>query len=251
MAWQMTRLAIRRAGGRCRRITAATPDIKQQLDGLVIGGGSDIDPSHYGDELRQFSESAEEQSLKDRLIGLVLFLIRGLFSTKRRSSRRDPERDILEKDLCRFAVDNRIPILGICRGAQMINVAQGGSLHQATGQFYTETPHVRTIMPRRTIELEVGTLLAGILGPGRHRVNALHDQAVDRLGDHLQVSAQDANGIVQAIEHRNHPFAIGVQWHPEYLPQIASQQRLFRTLVDRAEERRATGRRRDTETSRQ
>jgi putative glutamine amidotransferase len=81
--------------------------------------------------------------------------------------------------------------------------------------------------------LEPGTRLVELLGVDE-RVNALHRQGVDRLGNALRVAARDRNGIVQAIEHASLPFAVGVQWHPEYLPQIASQRAIFRALVREA-----------------
>ena len=86
-----------------------------------------------------------------------------------------------------------------------------------------EDPEVRTILPRKRVTLEEGTRLRRVLGGAPARVNALHRQAIHTLGDGLRVAARDRNGIVQAIEHEGLPFVVGVQWHPEYLPQLPGQ----------------------------
>ncbi len=234
ISWWMTRRALRRAGARAIRITSDKPLEGGRLDGLVIGGGSDIGPEHYGEELRELAHGNSQQRLREKLISLLLFLVRALFSIKLRQPEQDPARDELEKGLCLYALQEQLPVLGICRGAQLINVATGGSLFQDTRHFYTETPHIQTILPRKYINVEADTRLRQVLERDSATVNSLHDQAINRLGDNIRVSARDLNGIVQAIEHREHPFLIGVQWHPEYLPQLATQQRLFSSLVARS-----------------
>jgi putative glutamine amidotransferase len=155
-------------------------------------------------------------------------------SGKKVVARGDPRRDRLEMRLIDDAVQRGLPILGICRGQQLLNVYFGGSLHQVLTGFYVEDPEVRTILPRKRVIPEPGTKLARVLGPHPRRVNALHRQGVDRLGRGIRVAARDRNGIVQAIEHEGPPFVVGVQWHPEYLPQLDEQRALFVTLVDEA-----------------
>ena len=146
----------------------------------------------------------------------------------------DPDRDALERRLVLEALAADKPVLGICRGAQMLNIAQGGNLHQRAYDHYTDSREYRTILPRKDIAILEKTALAGIAGTAPMRVNALHSQAVDRLGADLQVAARDEGGMVQAIERINPPFALGVQWHPEYLIYARRQRALFRALVTAA-----------------
>ena len=134
------------------------------------------------------------------------------------------------------AVRRGLPVLGICRGQQLLNVYFGGSLHQDLATFYVEDPATRTILPRKRVTLEPGSRLAELLGPDE-RVNALHRQGMNTLGERLRVAARDRNGIVQAIEHESLPFVVGVQWHPEYLPQVPSQRAIFSALVRQARTR--------------
>jgi putative glutamine amidotransferase len=233
-AWLMTWLALKRADAKAVRITVNSRPEEYKLDGLILGGGSDIDPGNYGEELQEIKKSTHKKKLRYRLWSVVQFFLRALFSIKTGQPAKDLERDRLEIGLCLDALKKRLPVLGICRGMQLINVALGGSLHQDTRGFYTETPHVRTILSRKRIHLKDGAKLRRTLGVERCRVNSLHEQAVRDLGENLIAAALDENGIVQAVEHTEHPFLIGVQWHPEYLPQIKKQQRIFKAIVDSA-----------------
>ncbi|WP_034627165.1 gamma-glutamyl-gamma-aminobutyrate hydrolase family protein [Desulfocurvibacter africanus] len=239
-AWLCTWLAIRRAGGKACRITPSRQH-PVDIDALVLGGGSDVDPRHYGQERLELEESIREQK-GERVwwrrwlnIGLfpLLWLLRLVLST-RQAPAVDHARDELELKMLGAALLRQIPVLGICRGAQLLNIGLGGSLHQELSAFYTEIPQVRTVFPRKEVLLEPDSRLAGILGATSARVNALHDQAVKTLGSDLRVVAREPSGVVQAIEHTRQPLALGVQWHPEFMPQIASQQNIFRALVRQA-----------------
>lgn len=190
------------AGGRAVRWqTAAEVDI-DAADGIVIGGGDDIAPTLYGSEVM----------LEARL---------------------DPTRDALEKWIVEAALDGGIPLLGVCRGAQMLNVVSGGTLDQ---DAYASHPsrRYRTILPRKDVTVTDGTRLSQIVGAAPMKVNALHSQSVDRLGRTLRVAARDDGGMVQAIERVRDPFAIGVQWHPEHLFYARRQRALFAALVTAA-----------------
>ncbi len=198
------------AGGRGERWGTGRPADLDRVDGLIIGGGDDIGPELYGGELRV-------------------------------SARLDPERDRLERRLAEEALDRGIPVLGICRGAQMLNVALGGSLHQDAWAAYPASRRYRTVLPRREVRVVAGTLLAAHVGTAPMRVNSLHTQSVDRMGNGLRVSARDAGGMVQAIEREAAPFALGVQWHPEHLFLRARHRAVFRALV-RAARARTEGR---------
>ncbi|NBD29579.1 MAG: gamma-glutamyl-gamma-aminobutyrate hydrolase family protein [Alphaproteobacteria bacterium] len=195
-------LNVRGGGGRAVRWGAGRPSRLADVDGLIIGGGDDISPELYGGALHL-------------------------------SVRIDANRDALELRLAQEALDMGIPILGICRGAQMINVAAGGSLDQDAYRTHGHSTHYRTILPRKTIHPLPGSGLAGIAGAQDMRVNALHSQAVDRVGAGLQVAARDDGGMIQAVEAAGR-FVLGVQWHPEHLFYARRQRALFKALVDAA-----------------
>lgn len=193
------------AGGRAVRWVDGREADMATVDAVIIGGGDDISPDLYGGELV-------------------------------RSARLDPGRDALERRLVHEAFESGKPVLGICRGSQMINVALGGSLHQDAYGIYRDSDHLRTILPRKEIHIEPGTHLANRSGTAPMRINALHSQAVDRQGDGLRVAARDRGGMVQAIERVRPPFVLGVQWHPEHLFYARRQQALFKALVRAVEE---------------
>lgn len=234
-AWLFTAWAVRRAGGRPVRIRPRSPHPIDRIDALIIGGGADVSPDLYGAEPLPRLDSFKDHSLPGwrRLGGIVmfplLFIIRRLLTTK--TSGLNEARDTLEKDLIAAALERGMPLLGICRGMQLLNVVAGGSLHQDIEGFYEEYPAIRSVLPRKRIEIEGHSLLAKTLVTTRIRVNALHSQAIDRLGEGLTVCAREASGVIQAIERTTEQFAIGVQWHPEYLPQRPEQRALFRSLV--------------------
>ncbi|MCA8884929.1 MAG: gamma-glutamyl-gamma-aminobutyrate hydrolase family protein, partial [Rhodobacteraceae bacterium] len=188
------------AGGRARRWQAGRSADVAQVDGVLVGGGDDISPALYGGDLVT-------------------------------AARLDPRRDAFELGLVRAAWAQNTPILGICRGAQMMNVALGGNLLQDAFGVFRDSRHVKTILPRKTVHTVPGTRLAAKFAGARLRVNALHSQAVDRLGDGLVVAARDGGGMIQAIERVRDPFALGVQWHPEHLFYLRSQRRIFRAFV--------------------
>ena len=236
-AWWFTRFGVWRAGGRAVRITPGTSIDSAKLDGLIIGGGADVDPKLYGQEvLHIVAAKKRDESTAEWLAGLIVlpvaWLLRKIAASYARACPRDPARDALEIRLIHDAVRRRIPILGICRGAQLLNVHFGGSLYQDIKGFYIEDPEVRTLLPRKRIAITQETRLSGVMCSCR--VNALHRHAIHQLGGGLRVAARDRNGIVQAIEHDSLPFVVGVQWHPEYLPQLASQHALFRAIVTHA-----------------
>lgn len=235
-AWAMTALAVRRAGGRPVRITPATGCDEAELDGFIIGGGTDVDPLHYGEEPLPETNNAGDSSLLDWTVGLLLSALRALFARHDREAQAfDPERDAMEQHLIRHALYHNRPLLGICRGAQLLNVTLGGSLHQNIDHFYQEgTANPRSILPRKTVSLEKNSRLQAIMQSHTLRVNALHEQSIAELGEGLVISAQETNGVIQAIELDAQTQVIGVQWHPEYLPQSRHQQRLFRSLVNAA-----------------
>lgn len=234
-AWWLTALAVFRAGGWPIRITPKRSRPIEQLDGLIIGGGADVDPQLYGgDPSDLFSEiKASEPQRRQRWLGYLIYplvwLIRRLLWI--RTTGKDLQRDALEDRLIREVLSREVPLLGICRGMQLLNVVCGGTLHQSLQGFYSEHPKVRSVLPRKTVEIEPQSQLAHWLGVQPCRVNALHDQAVAELGTGLRSVAHEASGVIQAIERQTGTYVIGVQWHPEFLPQKRRQQALFLGLV--------------------
>ncbi len=242
-AWWFTKYAVLLQGGKPVRITPSNPNPDEKLDGLILGGGADIDPERYGESFSNnpFEMGPESPTLYQRFIKVLsflfypfLFLIRKLLSTK--SSAVDPERDRLEFEILQEAIENTIPILGICRGSQLINVHLGGNLHQDIGNFYGEVPRVYSIWPKKEVSIESNSKLGQIIGKDKIWVNALHNQAVDTKGSGLKVIAREATNLPQAIEHISYPFMVGVQWHPEYMPQIVHQRAIFAAMVQQAKE---------------
>ncbi|QDV09334.1 Putative glutamine amidotransferase [Planctomycetes bacterium Poly30] len=195
------------AGGKAVRWSHSSDVSLEEVDGVIIGGGDDIAPTLYGGEVR---------------VGVRL----------------DHDRDSMEQTALRGAFERGLPILGICRGSQMLNVVLGGNLHQDAYRTYGST-YYRTVLARKRVQVKEGTLLFNVLDTQELEVNALHSQAVDRLGEGLRIAAVDDGGMVQAVERATDPFALGVQWHPEYLFYRRAHRKLFGALVAAATAARA------------
>lgn len=234
-SWFFIRLLVWLAGGKCVQIRPNSPLPSKKFSGLILGGGADVDPSRYKEKL--ITTLKEESGKNQRryryfLFYVFIWLFRRLFSLQFTTQREDKERDHLEFQILQRAVENRIPIFGICRGAQVLNVFFGGSLHQEIADFYTEQPHLNTILPKSTVVVDPQSRLYEIIGKKFIRVNSLHHQAVKTLGKSLKISAKEPNGIIEAIEHTELPFVIGVQWHPEFLLPYPRQRKLFAKFVE-------------------
>jgi putative glutamine amidotransferase len=160
----------------------------------------------------------------------LVFLLRKLLGVKEHKP--SDARDELEFNLLNQAVEKGIPVLGICRGAQLINIYFKGSLYEDINKFYFEEPNRHSIFPVKTIFLKEGSKLKEILKLDELKVNALHNQAVKEKGEDIVISAKEPNEIVQGIEHQKQDFIIGVQWHPEYLVNQSRHRRLFKTLIE-------------------
>lgn len=200
LAWWFIRWALWRSGARAVYLTHPHPGELSALDGIVISGGHDIDRGLYLDD-----HDAPGPA--------------------------DPERDRFEIRVLEHLMGSRLPVLGICRGAQLMNVVRGGSLYPDLRSLRRKTSNRRTPLASKTLLVESATGLEGILGHSRLRINSLHQQAIKDLGEGLMVCGRDLDGFVQAVEHPGEPFLYGVQWHPEYLPLRAPQRALFRALV--------------------
>lgn len=201
-SWWCIRLALTLTGSKAHRISVVNPDIPQHLDGFIISGGDDIHPRHY---IQSIDEEIDDDDF-------------------------DVERDQLEITCINHALTTGKPLLGICRGAQLINVVRGGNLHQDINPMRKRTSRRAHLSARKTVHLESGSRMAQIVKTQRLKVNSLHKQAVDRLGHDLACVGRDLDGIAQAIESPG--SIIGVQWHPEYLLMFRVQRRIFRWLAD-------------------
>lgn len=198
--WWCAAAALRLAGATPYRISVRHDHSGRELDALIIGGGDDISPEHYD--------------------GDILAKVKA-----------DPERDRLEMHWIRWALEKDVPLLGICRGAQLINVVLGGTLHQDIRHFRKHTYNRPGVLPTKQVELEAGSRMAAICGKQSLRVNSLHHQAVKDPGANIRVVGWDLDRITQAIECSAGRKIIGVQWHPEYLFYLPSHFALFRWLL--------------------
>jgi putative glutamine amidotransferase len=162
------------------------------VDGVVLMGGPDVEPGAYGAEPHPLSEPGHAGY------------------------------DVTELGLARACLADRKPVLGICRGSQVLNVAAGGTLVQDVPSTGTEMLHMGSwtvVVDEPSVhEIDVleGTQLAGWIGAGRHVVNSYHHQAVDRVGDGLRASAVAPDGTIEATESTNGAYAVGLQWHNEF-----------------------------------
>jgi putative glutamine amidotransferase len=195
--------AVERAGGLPVVIAHEEPRLADalldRLDGLCLAGGSDIDPAFYMEERRH------------PLLGAT-----------------DPAVDAAELALARAADRRGTPILGVCRGAQALNVVRGGSLRQHL-DGHRQTAAGDT--PAHTVSVREASRLAALTGAATLDVNSFHHQAVDRLGTGLQVAATAPDGTIEAIEDPTRPLVLGVQWHAEGMVERPEQLALFEALV--------------------
>jgi putative glutamine amidotransferase len=175
------------------------------LDGLVITGGRDVDPASYG---QQRHSATDEPAQADR------------------------DRDAWEFALIDGAIRRGMPVLGICRGAQAMNVALGGTLHQHLPDVLGHPGHQQgnAVFSTSAVHTVPGTRLAALIGETSD-AQCYHHQAIDKLGDGLIISAQDADGVIEGIEIPGENFVLAVQWHPE---ERLDDIRLFVAVVEAA-----------------
>ncbi len=209
------------AGGLPVLVTPATGlDRLQEVDGLLLVGGWDVDPPLYGQD-------------PDPQVADTLEI--------------DRERDDLELAVIDVAQTRDLPVLGICRGIQVLNVALGGTLVQdlslwgispPTHQQRAQNPPPEEWEPVHTVQVEEESRLTGILGDGRVPVNSFHHQAADRPAPGLRVTARSPDGVIEALEGTDGRFVVGVQWHPERMVGHDARQRaLFEAFIAAARAR--------------
>jgi putative glutamine amidotransferase len=204
--------AVIRAGGTPVLVPIGIDDAQIEqvcriADGILLPGGGDVDPAKFN--------------------GTPHHRIGGI----------SPELDHIELELVRFARERSIPLFGICRGCQVINVAFGGTLFtdlddqfgnaiQHSNHYYSKLPHSVFIHP--------GTRLSQIIPRETLQVNSLHHQGIDHLGSGLTVNAVASDGLVEGVEDTNHAFLMAIQWHPEALPEDESARALFKQFIEAA-----------------
>jgi putative glutamine amidotransferase len=203
--------AVRSGGGMPVILTPLPPTqidaLLNRIDGLCLSGGPDIYPSAYDAE-------------PDPNLGPT-----------------EPELDRFEIALARRACARGMPVLGICRGAQVLNVALGGTLHQHLPDLTTEVDHRQTqggATVTHTVALDGDSRLAALLGQTSLEVNSFHHQATAELGRGLRIVGRSPDGTVEALERPGDGFLFGVQWHAEWLTDRPEQLRLFELLVQAA-----------------
>jgi len=240
-AWIFTAISVLLAGGRPIRIKPNSPVDVQRLDGLILGGGADIDPDTYQD--RALLDTYLNHTLKRKDVSIfkrlalfiyefiypLIYFIRKLLSAKALGY--DKDRDRLEVHMLSEAFNRGLPILGICRGAQLMNIFFDGTLYEDIQSYYHEKPNPSSIFPVKKVFIEKTSKLAEILGTTELYVNALHHQAVDIVGQNLNAVAKESNRVIQGIEHTQSHYTIGVQWHPELLLHKSIHRQLFTSLV--------------------
>lgn len=200
--------SLHRSGARVRRIRLEDPEkaVAEMLacDGLLLPGGTDVNPELYG---QTRSEKCQEPNTL---------------------------RDTGEWRMLEAMLPTGKPVLCICRGIQLLNVFRGGTLHQDIAHLQAD---MHSDFPNRgkgvhPVMVQPGTLLARLWDTEQEAVNTMHHQALDRLGEGLVVNAMSREGFVEAVELAQHPFCLGVQWHPEHLSRkFPRQKKLFDTFV--------------------
>lgn len=207
--------ALARAGGRPVLITPTDDDARFEamldgIDGLLLTGGDDVDPTQYDGDPQPATST-------------------------------DSRRDAFEIRLIRGALDRDLPILGICRGIQILNVAHGGTIRDLRADKALSDHHGIGMdsFSAHDVTIAPGTHLADLVGAGVHRVNSFHGQAVDRVGLGLRASATADDGVIEGVERPDRAFVIGIQWHPEIASLTdADALALFEALVRQADAHR-------------
>jgi putative glutamine amidotransferase len=202
--------SVRRAGGEPVildwRVLSSGADALGKVDGVLLTGGPDIDPGEYG-ETRQ-----------PAVVSLA-----------------DPQRDRFELELARAALTQDAPVLAICRGMQVLNVAAGGTLVQDIPSTKPDALPHQVTEPKNaiahTVRIAPGSRIAELLMAAEAHVNSRHHQAVERVGQGLHVTAVAPDGVVEAIEKREARFCVAVEWHPENFVDSGEFLPLFEGLV--------------------
>lgn len=191
---------------------SAIREMIDQCDGVIIPGGVDVDPRYFGEDPHPE-------------IGVI-----------------DPDLDAIQMMALAYMEEKQMPVLGICRGCQIMNVYAGGSIYQDLAAEYEGKPNLHAQKEKRSyaihkVQLEEGSYLRELLGEESIYTNSMHHQAVHQVGKNLRVVARTADGVVEAIEHDNGIW-LATQWHPEELvDSVPQMNRIFADLIEKAAQR--------------
>lgn len=201
-AYLFIKLNLKLQGAYSIRLRPSKNNIKfQRIDGLILSGGSDIDPTLYG-----ANKDAHNTPL-------------------------DTKRDTFELEMIDKAYKKKIPILGICRGAQLINIYFNGTLYPTILALDEYIIHKNSIFPIKTIWIKKLSQLFSITKKKEIVVNSIHNQAINEVGKDLKVTACH-DKIIESIEKEDYPFLLGVQWHPEYLIYLKEHRVIFEKFIE-------------------
>jgi putative glutamine amidotransferase len=218
-SWQYRTYADRaRAAGAVPIHVVADPSeyemraVFETVTGVLLCGGSDIHPRFYGQEINPNYNLSFDEGI-----------------------------DIVDITLAKWALQEDVPIFGVCRGLQAMTIACGGTLCQdirsEIGAAVEHGARHGVVNAFHDVSVSEGSKLANIMGAGTHNVNTRHHQCVQKVGDGLEISARSADGVIEGLEQPENIFAIGVQWHPEELEDAASN-KLFSAFVQAADDLR-------------
>ena len=210
--------SVERSGARVRvlEVSESPRTVLEVIDGVLLTGGGDVDPAFYGEERHESIQDAE------------------------------PGRDEFELDLARRAMERDVPVLAICRGAQVLNVAAGGTLVQDIPTAVTTELSHRITEPKNCVAHDIqvarDSRLHSALGEAvtascACRVNSRHHQSVGKLGHTIKASATASDGVIEGIEAPDATFCVGVQWHPENFWRTGEFKPLFDAFVAAARDR--------------
>ncbi|MBV8887820.1 MAG: gamma-glutamyl-gamma-aminobutyrate hydrolase family protein [Chroococcidiopsidaceae cyanobacterium CP_BM_RX_35] len=208
--------AVRRVGGMPILLPPGEPEesalLLERVDGLVFSGGGDIDPSIYNGEAHPT-----------------------IYNT-------DVKRDRFELALSQLALSTDVPVLGICRGLEVLVVATGGNLvPHLPDEFGEAVAHrvEQSVPSEHAVQIAPGSRLAKMIGTTETTIVSWHHQATRTVPLGWRIAAQAKDGVIEALEHKHHPWAIALQWHPELSLNDPRQQSIFRSFIAAAQDRQA------------
>lgn len=201
-AFLFIKLNLKIQGALCVRLRPSKNNIDfKRLDGLILSGGNDIDPTLYG---------APKDAHNTEL---------------------DKKRDTFELDMIDKAYSEELPILGICRGAQLINIYFKGNLHAKILDLDEYLIHQNSIFPIKEAKVKKESSLHKTVEEDEILINSIHNQAINKVGKDLKVSSKHKS-IIESIEKKDYPFLLALQWHPEYLIYLKEHRKIFEKFVN-------------------
>ncbi|RXJ89521.1 hypothetical protein CRV01_08580 [Arcobacter sp. CECT 8983] len=200
-AYLFIKLNLKLQKASCVRLRPSKKNIDfKKLDGLILSGGSDIDPTLYG---------ANKDAHNTKL---------------------DKKRDAFELEMIDKAYKEELPILGICRGAQLINIYFEGNLYAKILDLDEYLIHQNSIFPIKEAKVKKDTTLHSAVEEDEIVINSIHNQAIHKVGKDLEVSSKHES-IIESVEKKDYPFLLALQWHPEYLIYLKKHRNIFKKFI--------------------